>query len=175
MIEIFLFVLLIVVTLMTVGIYLKMSEQARSLAMLDKAAKDWLAMEIRRARREVEGVKFDRERALRWLTDLIGAPVDDVIHVYRDFQAVEVLLGGDGQRSALVTALPADDFRRRLKQVKGNRNRLEAQVVPMLPRRSQVFDRGLGPGWVYFDLEAQAVGEALGVDWGRPDRLWVWM
>jgi len=173
MLEISLVVLLIVVALISVGIYLKTSEQARALRMLDDVAKDWLAMEVRRARREAEEVEFDKSKALRWLADLIGAPVADVGQVYEDFQAVEVLLNGEGQHTALVTALPKDEFRRRVKQAQKT-GRLEARVAPTLPRRARVFTNGLTPDWVYFDLEAGAVGKALGLNWGRPGRLWVW-
>ena len=173
MLETSLIVLLIIVALMTVGIYLKTSEQAHALKMLDDVAKDWLAMEVRQARREAEKVAFDRDKALRWLADLIGAPVADVGQVYEDFQAVEVLLDGEDKRTALVTALPEDEFRRWVKQAQ-KASRLEAQVAPTLPRRARVFASGLTPDWVYFDLEAEAVGKALGLNWGRPGHLWVW-
>ena len=165
--------LLVLVALMTVGIYLKTGEQAQALRALDQAAKDWLAMQVRRERRQAEGLTFDRENALRWLSDLIGRQVADVGQVYEDFQAVEVLLNGEERRTALVTAFPEDEFRRRVKQARKT-GRLEARVAPVLPRRARVFSRGLAPDWVYFDLEAEAVGRALGVNWGSPGRLWVW-
>ncbi len=173
MLETALILLLVVVALMTAGIYLKTREQALALKMLDEVANDWLAMEVRQARREAEKMEFDKEKALHWLADLIGLPVADVGQVYEDFQAVEVLLDSKDRHTAMVTALPEDEFRRRVKQAQ-KASRLEARVAPALPRRARVFASGLTPDWVYFDLEAEAVGKALGLNWGRPGRLWVW-
>ena len=172
MLEISLIILLVIVALMTVGIYLKTSEQASALRSLEQAAKDWLAMQVRKERRLAEKIVFDRAKSLQWLSELIEEPVADIGQVYEDFQAVEVLLEGDN-RTALVTALPEDEFRRRVKQAQ-KAGRLDARIAPALPRRARAFSKGITPDWVYFDLEAEAVGTALNVNWGATGRLWVW-
>ncbi len=172
MLDISLFVLLVIVAVATIGIYKRTSEQASALRSLEQAAKDWLAMQVRKERRLAGQIVFDRAKSLHWLSELIEEPVADIGQVYEDFQAVEVLLEGDN-RTALVTALPEDEFRRRVKQAQ-KAGRLDARIAPALPRRARAFSKGLTPDWVYFDLEAEAVGKALNVNWGAPGRLWVW-
>jgi len=169
--DIIVLLLLVVVVIMTIGIYFKTSDQARSLRALDNAAQNWLAMQIRKAREAKSGVTFDKGDALRWLSAIVGTDVTDAGQVFPDFRAVEAVT--EEGETVLVTAMPEDEFRRRLKQAQKS-SRLEARVAPSLPRKAKPFTVGLSPHWVYFDLEAAAVGKALGLDWGQPERLWVW-
>jgi len=117
-------------------------------------------------------ITFNSQEALEWLSRvLVGRPLTEVGEVYPDLRAVEVR-GPEGR--ALVTATPPDVLRRTFRAAKGKgvaRRLADFTRNPFL-KPFQVHEAGQGEGLEWFDIEASAVGRALGVEWGKPARLW---
>jgi len=147
--------------------------QAREIRGLRQLVERAVVMQ-ERARREAKAkeIVFDDSEALAWLSRVVvGKPLTEVGEVYPDLRAVEVR-GPEGR--ALVTATPPEVLRRTFRAAKGKgaAKRLAAFARNPFLAPSQVRETGQGEGLEWFDLEAAAVGRALGVDWGEPARLW---
>ena len=167
--EIVAWLMLGAVLAMSVMLTLHNYRQARALSRMETVLMDWYALQVRRDRKEVaQTLSYSPKDATRWLGQVIGQEDVEVRQTYSDYHAVEVIRDGTAW---VVTALPPDAFKRRLKTAsKGNR--LDVSVAPAV--KKLLFDVGFSPDSQYFDLEAAAGGKALGLEWGEPVRLWVW-
>jgi len=147
--------------------------QAREIRSLRELVGRAIVMQ-ERARREAKAkeIAFDRDAALAWLSKTVaGMPLTEVTQVYPDLRAVEVT-GPDGR--ALITATPPEIVRRAFKvqKAKGAAGRLATFARSPFLSPGKVQAAGQGEGMEWFDLEAAAVGAALGVEWGEPVKLW---
>ncbi len=177
MIDFWAILLFVVVVALAAMLTVYSHRQAREIRSLRELVGRAVVMQ-ERARRESKAaeIQFDTPGALAWLGNtLLGEPVLEVRQVYSDLRAVEV---STASGRALVTATPPDVVRRTFKaqekkaKASGKAGRLAEFSRSPYAGRVKVLDAGQGEGLEYFDLEAAAVGRALGVDWGAPSRLW---
>jgi hypothetical protein len=183
MMEIATFVLILCLVLI-LTIYNR--RQAHALETMARLEEDRAAREIR-DRRESKAGEL-RVEPLHWLEGLVNplldAPLsltDTAKRVVPEVGTVE-LRTEDGRR-LLVSTRTLSDLRRYDCQVrhsggKGAAARLsEFAAIPLLGNRWRVWNapRTMADAGEFFDLEAQACGKALGLDWGAPTRLWFYV
>ena len=173
MIDLWAALLFLVVAFLAALLAVYNHRQAREIRSLRELVGRAIVMQ-ERARREAKAkeIAFDREGALAWLSKTVaGMPLTEVAQVYPDLRAVEIT-GPEGR--ALITATPPEIVRRAFKaqKAKGTAGRLAAFARSPFLNPGKVQETGQGEGMEWFDLEAAAVGRALGVDWGAPARLW---
>lgn len=165
--------------------------QASALRGVERLVQDFVAMQIRdRRARHIDGLA-DRIDPLEWLAQQASSELDvpltisEVMRVLHDIQAVE-LRASNGQR-VIVSNLPKTDvmrFDRRLRMV-GRRKSAAERVAsfasrPLLGRSRwgwgvQTIERVMTQTNEFFDIEAGAVAERLGVKWDNPSRLWFYV
>ncbi len=177
--------------LLTVILAVYNQRQASALRGMERLAQDFVAMQIRdRRARHIEGLS-DRIDPLEWLARQVSAELDapvtisEVMRVARDVQALE-LRASNGQR-VIVSTLPKADilrFDRRLRASGASQNATERVAAfaarPLLGRSRwgwgvQTIERVMSQTHEFFDVEADAVAERLGVKWDMPSRLWFYV
>lgn len=161
--------LLALVLLIIIGIYIRVADQANALNEMAEAAREWLAMQIRKERNSADF--RPPSDPLVWLGEVIGRKAQRLGTVYPDFKAVEVVDADNGEW--LVSALSPRVFKDKVREAR-KKAALSVQVIPPKPKYRRGFAVGIAPSWVHFDTEAEHVGKAIGVDWTGADRLWVW-
>ena len=142
----------------------------------------------RRARHNESAIHID---PLDWLARQASSELDtpliisEVIRVVHEIQAVE-LRASDGLR-VIVSTLPRSDvmrFDRRLRVAGIKKNAAERVASfaarPLLGRSRwgwgvQVIERIMSQANEFFDIEADAVSERLGLKWEKPSRLWFYV
>jgi hypothetical protein len=160
--------------------------QARALEYVARLEEDRTAREIKdRRERKVSELHID---PLRWLeamvNPLLDAPLtltDMAKRILAEVETVE-LRASDGRR-LLVSIHPLPALRRydrctRQVSTKGASGRLaQFAVTSLLGRRWQVWNtsRTMAEAGEFFDLEAEACGQSLGLNWGAPTRLWFYV
>ena len=179
------------VFLLTVILAVYNQRQASALRGVERLVQDFVAMQIRdRRTRHIDGLA-DRIDPLEWLAQQVSSELDttltvsEVMRVVHDIQAVE-LRASNGQR-VIVSNLPKSDvmrFDRRLR-VAGRKKSAAERVAsfasrPLLGRSRwgwgvQTIERVMTQTNEFFDIEAGAVAERLGVKWDNPSRLWFYV
>lgn len=179
------------VFLLTIILAVYNQRQASALRGMESLVQDFVAMQIRdRRTRHIDGLA-DRIDPLEWLERQASSELDtpitisEVIRVVHDIQAVE-LRASNGQR-VIVSVLPKSDimrFDRRLR-VAGRKKSAAERVAsfasrPLLGTSAwgwsvQTVERVMSQSHEFFDIEAGAVAERLGVKWGNPSRLWFYV
>lgn len=160
--------------------------QARALEYVARLEEDRAAREIRERReRKASNLQVD---PLRWLEKTINPLLDSPLiltdtakRVVPEAEAVE--LRADDGRRLLVSTQPLSALRRhdrRLRQAggRGASGRLTRFAsTSLLGRRWQVWNaaRTMAEVGEFFDMEAGACGQDLGLDWGAPTRLWFYV
>ncbi len=160
--------------------------QAHALEYMARLEEDRASREIQ-DRREKKAGELHVE-PLRWLekmvNPLLDAPLaltDTAKRLVPDVETAE-LRSRDGRRLLVSTqTLPA--LRRYDKQVrrssgKGATARLsEFAATPLLGRHWRVWNasRTMSDGGEFFDMEAEACGRGLSLEWGAPTRLWFYV
>ena len=160
--------------------------QAHALEYMARLEEDRAAREIQ-DRRERKAGELHVE-PLRWLEKMVNplldtplALTDTAKRIVPDVGAAE-LRSSDGRR-LLVSTQTLPDLRRYDRQVrrangKGAAARLsEFAATPLLGKRWRVWNtpRTMADAGEFFDMEAEACGKALGLDWGAPTRLWFYV
>jgi hypothetical protein len=163
--------------------------QASALRGMERLAQDFIAMQIRdRRTRYIEGLA-DHIDPLAWLAREASYELDlplaisEVIRVVHDIQAVE-LRASSGLR-LIASTLPKADimrFDRRLRATGGRKSATDRVSSfasrPLLGRSRwgvQTIERVMSQGNEFFDLEAEAVAQRLGLKWDKPSRLWFYV
>ena len=165
--------------------------QASALRGMERLVQDFVAMQIRdRRTRHIEGLA-ERIDPLEWLAHQASSELDtpitisEVIRVVHEIQAVE-LRASDGLR-VIVSTLPKSDvmrFDRRLRAAGIKKNAAERVASfaarPLLGKSRlgwgvQVIERIMSQANEFFDIEAEAVSERLGLKWEKPSRLWFYV
>lgn len=179
------------VFLLTLILTVYNQRQASALRGVERLVQDFVAMQIRdRRTRHIDGLA-DRIDPLEWLAQQVSSELDttlvisEVMRVVHDIQAVE-LRASNGQR-VIVSNLPKSDvmrFDRRLR-VAGRKKSAAERVAsfasrPLLGRSRwgwgvQTIERVMTQTNEFFDIEAGAVAERLGVKWDNPSRLWFYV
>ena len=165
--------------------------QASALRGMERLVQDFVAMQIRdRRTRHIDGLA-DRIDPLDWLARQASSELDtpliisDVMRVVQDIQAVE-LRASSGLR-VIVSTLPKADvmrFDRRLRAIGGRKSAVDRVSSfasrPLLGKSRwgwgvQIIERVMSQANEFFDVEANAVSERLGLNWDKPSRLWFYV
>ena len=165
--------------------------QASALRGMERLVQDFVAMQIRdRRTRHIEGLA-ERIDPLEWLAHQVSSELDtpitisEVIRVVHDIQAVE-LRATSGLR-VIVSTSPRSDvmrFDRHLRAAGIKKNAAERVASfaarPLLGKSRwgwgvQSIERVMSQANEFFDVEADAVSERLGLKWGKPSRLWFYV
>ena len=145
--------------------------QAASLRDVRQSVDDWLMMyaKDRRAVQRKE-VKVDDWKA--WLSSHSGLTVSAVERTFDNPHAVECSTT-EGIK-LVVTTLPKDKLSRELKRFEIRNKNMAHLGNPLLgrsPRKVEVEEKSVVNSGDWFDLEADQVGRAVGVNWGETPRL----
>jgi HAMP domain-containing protein len=165
--------------------------QASALRGMERLVQDFVAMQIRdRRTRHINGLA-DLIDPLEWLARQASSELDtpliisDVMRVVHEIQAVE--LRASGGLRVIVSTSPKSDvmrFDRRLRAVGIKKNAAERVASfaarPLLGKSRwgwgvQTVERVMSQANEFFDVEADAVSERLGLKWGKPSRLWFYV
>jgi len=165
--------------------------QASALRGMERLVQDFVAMQIRdRRTRHIDGLA-ERIDPLEWLAHQASSELDtpitisEVIRVVHEIQAVE-LRATSGLRVIASTSPRSDVMRfdRRLRAAGIKKNAAERVASfaarPLLGRSRwgwgvQVIERIMSQANEFFDIEADAVSERLGLKWEKPSRLWFYV
>jgi HAMP domain-containing protein len=165
--------------------------QASALRGMERLVQDFVAMQIRdRRTRHIEGLA-ERIDPLEWLARQASSELDtpitisEVIRVVHEIQAVE-LRATSGLRVIASTSPRSDVMRfdRRLRAAGIKKNAAERVASfaarPLLGKSRwgwgvQVIERIMSQANEFFDIEAEAVSERLGLKWEKPSRLWFYV
>ena len=165
--------------------------QASALRGMERLVQDFVAMQIRdRRTRHIDGLA-ERIDPLEWLAHQASSELDtpitisEVIRVVHEIQAVE-LRATSGLRVIASTSPKSDVMRfdRRLRAAGIKKNAAERVASfaarPLLGKSRwgwgvQVIERVMSQANEFFDIEADAVSERLGLKWGKPSRLWFYV
>jgi hypothetical protein len=160
--------------------------QAYALESMAHLEEDRAAREIK-DRRERKAGELQVE-PLRWLEELVNPLLDSPVCLVKPAKRVVAEVGtaelgsSDGRRLLVSTqALPElrrYDRRTRRSSGKGAENRLtKFAATSLLGNRWRIWKapRTMADAGEFFDLEAQACGKSLGLDWGAPTRLWFYV
>jgi hypothetical protein len=160
--------------------------QACALEYMALLEEDRAAREIK-DRRERKAGELHVE-PLRWLESMVNSLLDSPLaltetakRIVPDVGAAE-LRASDGRRLLISTqALPAlrrYDWRTRQTSGKSAAGRLtQFAATSLLGNRWRVWNapRTMADTGEFFDMEAEACGKGLGLDWGAPTRLWFYV
>ena len=165
--------------------------QASALRGMERLVQDFVAMQIRdRRTRHIDGLA-ERIDPLEWLAHQASSELDtpitisEVIRVVHEIQAVE-LRATSGLRVIASTSPRSDVMRfdRRLRAAGIKKNAAERVASfaarPLLGRSRwgwgvQVIERIMSQANEFFDIEADAVSERLGLKWEKPSRLYFYV
>ena len=165
--------------------------QASALRGMERLVQDFVAMQIRdRRTRHIDGLA-ERIDPLEWLAHQASSELDtpitisEVIRVVHEIQAVE-LRATSGLRVIASTSPRSDVMRfdRRLRAAGIKKNAAERVASfaarPLLGKSRwgwgvQVIERIMSQANEFFDIEADAVSERLGLKWEKPSRLWFYV
>jgi len=179
------------VFLLTIILAVYNQRQASALRGVERLVQDFVAMQIRdRRTRHIEGLA-DRIDPLEWLARQASSELDtpltisEVMRVVHDIRAVE-LRASNGLRVIVSTSPKADlmRFDRRLRAAGRTKNAAERVASyasrPLLGKSRwgwgvQSVERVMSQANEFFDVEAGAVAERLGVKWDKPSRLWFYV
>ena len=158
--------------------------QADALRGVERMVKDFLAIQIQDRR---EKRKTDLNvNATEWLAKLINARVEqtvelqDIIRTVPEVFAAEIRTASG--RKILVSTKPKSVLKQHDKNIRarGKKNSATERISsiaskPLLTRKMTVLEINMVEETEWFDLEAEQVGQALGVNWGQPVRLWIYI
>jgi hypothetical protein len=160
--------------------------QARALEYMARLEEDRAAREIK-DRRERKAGELHVE-PLHWLESMINPLLDFPLALTDAAKRVVAEVGtaelraSDGRRLLISTqALPAlrrYDRRTRRTNGRGAAGRLtQFAATSLLRNRWRVWNasRTMADTSEFFDMEAEACGKGLGLDWGAPTRLWFYV
>jgi len=183
MIELSIFLM---VLLLTISMTIYNHRQAAALNRVARLVQDFVAMQIRDRRRAHQQNLVERIDPFEWLSRQASEGLDrplqvsDVARVVREINAIE--LRADGGRRLIVSPSSLAEIRRYDRRLLAGRNgksasrRMEAFAArPLLGTKVIEVERVMDQQNEFFDLEAGAVGERLGVAWGTPLRLWFYV
>jgi hypothetical protein len=160
--------------------------QAHALESMARLEEDRAAREIK-DRRERKAGELQVE-PLHWLEGLVNPLLDSPLSLNEPAKRVVAEVGtvelgtSDGRRLLVSTQALSElrryDRRTRRTSGKGAEGRLTRfAATSLLGNRWRVWNasRTMADVGEFFDLEAQACGKSLGLDWGAPTRLWFYV
>ncbi|HUI87292.1 MAG TPA: hypothetical protein VLX61_01080 [Anaerolineales bacterium] len=180
----------LLILFLTVILTVYNQRQASALRGVERSVQDFLAMQIRdrRARRAEDLAR--RIDPFEWLAEQVNAELEkpiritEVARVVHEVNAVE-LRTESGVRVIASTSTRAEIMRfdRRLRSKSGRsaKDRVASFASrPLLGKsrwgwRVTSIERVMSQVGEFFDLEAGAVAERIGVTWDNPSRLWFYV
>jgi hypothetical protein len=177
---------LLAVVLLAAVLSLYNRRQAESLRGMERMVQDFLALQLR-DRRDARAAKLDGLQPRAWLEKLLNRRVDtplslgDTLRTVPEVFAAEISVP-DANRKVIFSSLPLADLKRydkSLRQRKGDS--ASARIAnlsakPLIGRKKPtVLEISMVAEGQYFDLEAEFVGNALGVQWQQLSRLWAYV
>ena len=158
--------------------------QADALRGVERMVKDFLAIQIRDRR---EKHKADLNiNATEWLGKLIKARVEqefelqDISRIVPEVFAAEIRTSS-GKKIIISTKAKAvllqhdKNLRARGKKNSAIERISSIASAPLLGRKFTTLEINMIDESEWFDLEAEQVGQTLGVNWGQPVRLWIYI
>jgi hypothetical protein len=157
--------------------------QADALRGVERMVKDFLAIQIR-DRRDKHLAKLEDLDATAWLEKLINARVSsevkllDVLRIIPEVFAAEIQ-AEDGRK--IVVSTKAKAILKQYDKISRSRGNNAADRIasvaakPILNKKFEVFEINMVEETEYFDVEAEFVGNALGMKWTSPTRLWIYV
>ncbi len=160
--------------------------QAHALEYMARLEEDRTAREMQdRRERRAKDLQIE---PMAWLESMVNPLLEIPIKLggvaartFPEVQAVE-LSAVDGRKLVIstqpISALRRYDRRTRRSKGKGAAARLtDFASAAILGNRWRVWNapRTMADASEFFDIEAQACGKALGLDWGAPTRLWFYV
>jgi len=172
--------ILLAVIIIGAGVFYFQSRQANALRSMLKVEEQRLAHLIKSRRDQLaKDVKVDN--CLGWLAELLSAEVGrdiDLDQVAVSLKAPFALdLLASGGKHVVVSPMNARQLKKALGRVVKRETGAgfsEHQAVLASIRGAKAYRFALVDSQtsLIFDLEAQAVGRGLGIDWGQPEELW---
>ena len=158
--------------------------QAQALRGMERMVQDFLAIQIRDRREKLKSELA--VNATEWLRKLIQARTDqeielqDILRVIPDVLAAEIQTASG--HKVIISTKPKSVLRQHDRNIRarGRKNSAEERISslaskPLLARKMTVLEINMIDETEWFDLEAELVGQALGVDWGQPVRLYIYI
>ena len=163
---------------------------ASAIRNIEEVVQNYYAMQIR-VRRTQQTRELDSTfNAFEWVGTQVSAGLDyplqvaEVLRLVPEVNAVDLRTADN--RRLVVSTLPINDLLRFDKRLRANggksvANRLEAYASRPLLNQSrwgrgvEVIERALSETAEFFDLEAQAAGMRLGMNWHQPSKLWFYV
>ncbi|MBI1793396.1 MAG: hypothetical protein HYR70_04305 [Chloroflexi bacterium] len=183
---------LFLMILLTVILTIYNHRQAAALRGVERLVQDFVAMQIRDRRRKAQDDLPGRIDPFAWISKQVNAELEgqplvvaDVTRVVREVSAVE-LLTTSGAR-VVVSTLSKSNILRFDNRLRANsRKRSAADRVASFASRPLLGNSRWGWGVItiesvmtqaneFFDIEAGAAGERLGLEWDNPSRLWFYV
>ena len=184
------YVAILLIAVLAVILTLQNRRMAFSIRGVERVIQNYYAMQIRERRakqiKEID-ISFD---PYEWISVQASAGLDrpvqvmEVIRLVPEVNAVD-LRTSDNRRLVVSTTSKPDllhfDKRLRSKMGRSASKRLESFASRPLLNQSrwgtgvQVVERILSDTSEFFDLEAQAAGTRLGINWNNPTRLWFYV
>ena len=176
MIDFFASITIALIIIMTVVILISNQRQAHALNEMRVVLDSWFQSQMR-DRRERQRGKIKVDDPLAWFSRVCGVKVAEIRRQLHEPRALE-LLAADGTR-VVVSPLAPDALRKALRplshRVKG---RAAMLVEPLLGRRrnsARSFSKSPEDSGEWFDLEAQAALQTIGLEWPDLYRLWIYV
>jgi len=171
-------VFLVLAAILILWIAVQAARQSKSLANTYRVFED-LAMLIAKERREAKKGEVQITDPLQWFSELSGVEVVQLIRKFDTPMALD--LGTSENLRLVVSPLKPSDLKsalgtkRRANLVGAMKKDKRFEVTPLLGNwefRVRTAERTANNAGEFFDLEAAAAGNRLGVDWGEVNRLW---
>lgn len=167
-------VTLLAVLMVGLILWLYNSRQADALRSMARTVENMHLVQLKH-RRDLRKQEPLTLTAVEWFGKQIGAGIAEIISLSHAPAWVNLRAANGGR--VVVSPLELADLRRALKLKEPGRSRLAKAFEPLLgdaPRALVVIERSLRDE-EWFDLEADQVGKALGLDWGETPRLWFYL
>ncbi len=148
------------------------SKQADALQGMAKTTEEMYMTQLKLRRDERKKQPFTMDAA-RWLEQQAGAGLTLVDMISQSMNPKWINLRAAGGIRLVVSPLDEGDLRKAIKETE-KRSKVNSAFEPLLgdsKKNLSVTQRSLQDE-EWFDLDANAVGKQLGVEWGEVSRLW---
>lgn len=177
---------LVAVVLLAAILAIYNRRQAKALQGVERIAQDYMALQLR-DRRDERAAKLDELQPRGWLENLVNQRVDtplslgDTLRTVPEVFAAEISVP-ESNRKVVFSSLPLAALKRydkSLRQRKGDSATARIANVSAKPligrKKANVLEISMVEEGQFFDLEAEFVGNALGIRWQQPSRLWAYV
>ena len=184
------YIAILLIAVLAILLTLQNRRMASSLRGVERVVQDFYAMQVRDRREEQARMIGEEFSPLAWISDQARAglshPIEaiEIIRLVPEMNAVD-LRTADNHRLVVSTSTKSDilnfDKRLRAKGGKSVSQRLESFASRPLLNQSmwgrgvEVVERVLSDTAEFFDIEAQAAGSRLGIQWNNPTRLYFYV